>query len=109
MPFKEPKEYLDIKKAWEAWLEEAERQFRFCKINIPADKKDALLIYGGKQLVRLENCLPDALENLDEYDKLKKTLNDYYFPRRNKHYERFLFLNMRPKPGESILSYAARS
>ena len=43
MPFKEPEEYLDIKKVWEAWLEETERQFRFCKINIPADKKDAFL------------------------------------------------------------------
>ena len=111
MPFKEPENYLDIKnikKAWEAWLEEAERQFRFCKINNPADKKDALLIYGGKQLVLLENCLPDALENLDEYETLKKKLNDYYLPRRNKHYERFLFLNMRPKPRESTRSYVAR-
>ena len=76
VPFKEPENNLDIKKAWEAWLEEAERQFKSCKINIPADKKDVLLIYGGKQLVRLENCLPDALENLDENDKLKKKLND---------------------------------
>ena len=108
VPFEEPENCLDIRKAWEAWLEEAERQFRFCKINTPADKKDALLIYGGKQLVQLENCFPDALENLDEYDKLKKKLNDYYLPRRNKHYERFLFLNMRPKPGEPTHSYAAR-
>ena len=52
--------------------------------------------------------MPDALENLDEYDKLKKKLNDYYLPRRKKYYERFLFLNMRPKPRESTLSYAAR-
>ena len=57
--------------------------------------------------MRLENCLPDALENLDEYDKLKKKVNDYYLLRRNKHYVRFLFLNMRPKPGESTLSYVA--
>ena len=39
MPFKEPESYLNIKIAWESWLEEAERQFRFCKINNPADKK----------------------------------------------------------------------
>ena len=58
--------------------------------------------------MRLENCLPDALENLDEYDKLKKKLNDYYLLRRNKHYERFLFLNMKPKPGGPTHSYAAR-
>ena len=58
--FKEPESYLDIKITWELWLEEAERQFRFCKINNPADKKDALLIYGVKQLVRLEKCLIDA-------------------------------------------------
>ena len=72
MPFKEPESYLDIKKAWELWLEEAERQFRFCKINNPADKKYALLTYGRKQLVRLENCLPDALENLDEMTSYRR-------------------------------------
>ena len=44
--------------------------------------------------MRLEKCLPDAFENLDEYsyDKLKKKLNDYYLPRRNKNYDCSLFL-----------------
>ena len=42
------------------WLEEIDRQFRFFRINIPSDKKDALFIYGGRELVRLENTLPDT-------------------------------------------------
>ena len=38
----------------------------------------------------------------------RKKLNKYYVPRVNKHYERFMFLNMRPNRGESILSYTTR-
>ena len=45
---------------------------------------------------------------LDEYDKLKKKLNDYYLPKRNKHYERFLFLKLRLNSGGSTFSYVAR-
>ena len=75
-------------KAWEEWIEEIEREFRFFKINDHLDRKDALLIYGGKEITRLEKSLPDTNENLDEYETLKKKLNDYYSPMKNKHYER---------------------
>ena len=70
--------------------------------------KYTLLIYGGKDLVHLEKYLPDADDILDEYETLKKKMNDNFKPGINKHYERILFLKMRPKQGESILSYATR-
>ena len=108
LPFKAPENHLARGLAWNKWLEEIERQFRFFGIESPSDMKDALLIYGGKDLVRLERYLPDADDKLDEYETLKKKLNYYYVPRINKHYKRFLFLKMRPKQGESILSYATR-
>ena len=42
-------------KAWDDWLEEIEREFGYFKITEPLDKKDALIIYGGKEIARLEN------------------------------------------------------
>ena len=41
----------------------------------PLDKKDALLIYGGKEIARLEKSLPNPTDELNNYEKLKKKLN----------------------------------
>ena len=81
-PFK-PTDRLSVGKAWREWLEEIEREFRYYRINTPNDKKDALLIFGGRELRRLDKYLPDLADNLDEYQKIRKKLNDYYLPRRN--------------------------
>ena len=40
--------------------------------------------------------------------KLKGKLNDYFAPKKNAHYSRYMFLKMRPQSGESTVSYAAR-
>lgn len=40
--------------------------------------------------------------------KLKGKLNDYFAPKKNAHYSRYMFLKMRPQPWESTVSYAAR-
>ena len=49
---------LSISKAWKEWLEEIEREFRYFRIKSLKDKKDALLIYGGREIVTLKRlCL----------------------------------------------------
>ena len=106
-PFK-PTDRLSVGKAWREWLEEIEREFRYYRINTPNDKKDALLIFGGRELRRLDKYLPDLADNLDEYQKIRKKLNDYYVPRRNIYFERYLFLKMRPTPGERTVAYGTR-
>ena len=100
LPFIAEENRLYAGRAWKEWLEELERQFRFFRINLPSDKKDALLIYGGRELVRLEKNLPDKNESLDEYETLKKKLNNLYLPKRNIYYERYALLKMRPKHRE---------
>ena len=62
------------RKAWEECLESIETEFRYFRIISPSDRKDALIIYGGPEIARLEKNLPDEdLErSLDEYQKLKK-------------------------------------
>ena len=43
----------------------------------------------------------------DLYSKLKGKLTDYFSPKKNIHYSRYLFLKMRPHIGESTIAYAA--
>ena len=79
----------------------------FFRISDATDKKDAMLIYGGVEIMRLDKILQDAREG-DVYIKLKLKLTDYFAPNKNVHYNRYLFLKMRPYSGESTISYTAR-
>ena len=58
-PFAIPDEMNAVGKAWQEWLEGIEREFRFFKILEAVDKKDAMIIYGGNEIARLEKSLPD--------------------------------------------------
>ena len=49
---------------------------------------------------------PDG--NLDDYQKVKKKLNNCLVPKRNKHYARYMFLKSRHEAGETIVAYATR-
>ena len=96
-----------VGKAWEEWLEGIEREFRYFRITEAVDKKDAIIIYGGKEIARLEKSLPDPQVE-DVYMKLRTKLNDHFTPKKNKHHVRYLFLKMRPHMGETTSAYAAR-
>ena len=73
-----------------------------------------MIIYGGKELARLEKSLPDPEQpegegnQMDDYEKLKTKLYGCYLPERNKHHTRYIFLRMKPQHGESSASYTAR-
>lgn len=96
-----------VGKAWEEWLEGIERELRYFKIAEAVDKKDAIIIYGGKEIGRLEKSLPDP-EIEDVYEKLRTKLNNHFTPKKSKHHARYLFLKMRPYVGETTGVYAAR-
>ena len=111
LPFRPTEDQLLTGKLWEDWLESIEREFRFCRIADPTDRKDALIIYGGSELARLEKSLPDPEDprrELDSYQKLRVKLNAYFMPRKNKHYARYIFLKTRPEAGEATVTYATR-
>ena len=107
-PFTPEDDQITTGKAWDDWLEGIEREFRYFKISDPTDKKDALIIYGGKEIARLEKSLPNPATEIDEYEKLKTKLNSYFTPKKNKHHARYLFLKLRLNHGESIAAYASR-
>ena len=96
-------------KAWEDWLESIEREFRYFRITDASDRKDALIIYGGQEISRLEKSLPDPGDRgLNLYEKLRTKLSNYFSPKRNKHYCRYMFLKMRPQVKETTVAYATR-
>ena len=98
LPFIAPQDPCATGNAWEEWLEGIGRGFRYFKITDPIDKKDALIIYGGKEVAKLEKRLPDP-ETGNLYEKMRTKLNNHYLPKKNKHYSRYQFLKLRPNPG----------
>ena len=111
LPFRPTEDQLSTGKLWEDWLESIEREFRFFRVANPLDRKDALIIYRGSEIARLEKTLPDPEDHrkeLDEYQKLRIKLNEYFLPKKNKHYARFIFLKTRPEAGEATVAYATR-
>ena len=80
---------------------------RFFRISEAEDKKDAMLIYGGVEIRRLEKSLQDPKEG-DVYAKLRGKLKNYFSPQKNVHYARYLFLKTKQLAGETTVSYAAR-
>ena len=106
-PFLPTDDPLETGKAWEEWLEEIEREFRYFRITDAMDKKDALIIYGGKEIARLAKTLPEPA-NGNAYEKVRKKLDDYFTPMKNKHHARYILSKVRPNEGESTVAYAAR-
>jgi hypothetical protein len=67
------------------------------------------LIYGGKEIVRLNKSLKnERAEELDEYAVLKNKLDKYFLPKKNKHHARYTFLRMKQGREEKIGSYVSR-
>ena len=89
--FRMTKDQLSTGKAWEDWLESIERDLRYFRIKDASDRKDALIIYGGQEISRLEKSLPDQEDRgLNIYEKLWTKLSNYFSPKRNKHYCRYM-------------------
>ena len=51
-------------------------------------------MYGGQEISRLEKSLPDPEDRvLNLYETLWTKLNNYFSPKKFKHYCRYMFLN----------------
>ena len=72
--------------------------FFISKITEPADKTDALIIYGGKEISRFAKSLPDPNDG-NSYEKLKTKLNNYFVPKQNKRHVRYQCLKEKAAPG----------
>ena len=72
-PFVKQTDHNETVVRWGKYKKDVERQFRFFGITDPELKKDGLLIYGGDDLIDIEDSLPDPLtqENDDAYKILR--------------------------------------
>ncbi|XP_045178131.2 uncharacterized protein LOC123538228 [Mercenaria mercenaria] len=106
-PFIGGEDYRMSNEIWTKWIDKLELELRFVEITDLKKKKDALLVYGGKEIRKLENNSTDQ-ETGDRYEKLKAKLTEHFATKKNIYYNRYIFLKMRPEHGESTGSYAAR-
>ena len=74
-------------------------------------KKDGLIIYGDQTIADLEDTLLDLTGDEageDEYSQLVRKLNKHFLPKKNKHFARFQFGNLKQNHGESLVRYYKR-
>ena len=98
-------DYLATGEKWEEWLEELERELRFFRIRTPEDNRDAVLIFGGKEIRRLNKCLQDPNGD-DIYTRLKSKLTSYFEPMKNVHYARHVFISFAARLREKAINCA---
>ena len=80
-PFTVDEDHIATGEKWDEWLDKLEREMRFFQIRDAVDMTDAMLIYGGLEIRRLEKSLQDPKEG-DVYVKLRIKLNNYFSPRK---------------------------
>ena len=85
-PFIKQTDSNDTAVNWQKYRKEIERQFRFFGINDPETKKDGLLIYGGQDLVDIDDALPDlnGTEDNDAYKLLIHKIDNHLFLRKTR-------------------------
>ena len=85
-------------------IEDFEEENAYFEITEVRDKVSVLKIYGELEVKRLARNLPDAtpVEGDDDYKKLKRKLDNYFIPKKNKHHARYTFNKQRLKPGERV-------
>ncbi len=88
-------------------LEGNERKFRYFRVTEAVYKKDAIIIYNGKEIARLEKSLQYP-EVEDVYLKVRTKLKGHFTPKKNKDHARYSFWKMTPDMGETTSAYAAR-
>ena len=66
--------------SWQIYKKEIERQFCFFGITDPETKRDGMLIYGGQDLVDVNDALPDPTneEADDAFKVLVRKINHHF-------------------------------
>ena len=109
-PFLKQADPNDTAVRWQRYEKDIERQFRFFGITDPTTKKDGLLIYGGEDLVDLDEALPDPTgqEGDDEYKVSIRKIDNHFIPKKNKDYARFQLSELKQQSHERLADYYAR-
>ena len=72
-------------------------------------RKKAVLLHSiGPEVQEIFEHLPDVAEDINEFEKTLKKLDNYFSPQKNVVYERFLFRQLRQEVDETIDQFTIR-
>ena len=109
-PFRILQNQLQVGRAWKEWLEDFEDEVQYFQKREVRDKVSALKIYGMPEIKKLARNLPAPapVENDNNFEKIKRKLNNHFLSKKNKHHVLYSFSKQRMEPSETVVSYAAR-
>ena len=90
---------------WERWLKDFKRQAQYYGIRDPEEKKQAILVFGGREVTICEDSRPDLDNNRDVYERMVEKLNNHFVPRKNKHHARFRLQQNQQKSHQTIMQF----
>ena len=96
--------------SWQIYRKEIERQLRFFDITDPETKRDGMLIYGGQDLVDVNDALPDPTneEGDDTFKVLVRKINHHFMPKKNKDFARFKLSGLKQQTSERLADYYSK-
>lgn len=109
-PFVKQTDHNETAVRWGKYKKDVERQFRFFGITDPELRKDGLLIYGGDDVIDIEDSLPDPLtqENDDAYKILIRKIDNYFMLKKNKDFACFQMSELKQQSHERLADYYAK-
>jgi len=95
----------NLDKSWELYTDEFELFIRASGITDEQQKVALLLHLGERDLRKIYNTMKEENEN---YTAVKTKLKNYFKPKQNTTYNRYIFKNLTQEESESFLSYITR-
>lgn len=115
-PFECEGESTSVGTRWEKWLRSFEIYLEASNIKQPSTKRATLLHSGGSSLQEIYYNLPGAHaepknddgKDVDVYKIAVQKLNEYFYPKQSKIYERHLFRLTKQEEGEKFEKFLVR-
>lgn len=86
---------------WRKWVQRLENLFVGMKITDNKRKRALLLHYAGEEVYDIFDTFADT-GNDENYDQAKDALKNYFEPKVNKEYERYVFRQTKQSKGETV-------
>ena len=103
-PFQLTEDIMASEQNWERQFKDFERQAQYYGIRDPEEKKQALLVFGGREVTICEDSLTD-LDNGDVYERMVQKLNNHFVPRNNTRHARFILRQNQQKSHQTIMQF----
>ena len=92
---------------WNKYISKLENLFTGMAIDAKTHKKALLLHYAGDEVCEIYETL-NLCADESNYDATKKALCDYFYPKKNKEFERNEFRNIKQGHNETLDKFATR-